>query len=391
MPRDDLLLPTGTRLLHIGPHKTGTTAVQGAFAAADDRLAEYGIRYFGEVPGVRHLRAALAVTGRRALLGEAQPDLTNWTRLVDEVDGAGADRVLISSEFFADADDTTAERVVRELGDERVHVVVTLRPLARIVASQWQQYVQNGLRTSYEAWLEGMLRKPPYTSPTPSFWQRHRHDELIARWAGAAGPERTTVVVADGGDPTMLLRTFEALVGLPDGLLVPEQGTQNRALTYGEVELVRLFNQEFRRLDWPEEVYGRFIREGAVRTMKADHAPEAEEPRISTPRWALERIAEIGTNAADAIATSGVRIVGDIASLGSIPAQPEASTNGAEPALTISPGAAAHAVLGIIGTVANPRPAPSILDRSVRDVTTPELVRFLLHRGRRRITRSFRR
>jgi hypothetical protein len=389
--RDDLLLNAGTRLLHIGPHKTGTTTVQAAFAAAGDRLAEHGVRYYGEMPGVRHLRAALAVTGRRALLGESQPDLTNWTRLVDEVATAGDDRVLISSEFFADADSATARRVVRALGDERVHVLVTLRPLARIVASQWQQYVQNGMRTPYEEWLEGMLCKPPYTSPTPTFWQRHRHDELIARWAAAAAPDRTTVVVADGHDPVMLLHTFEALVGLPDGFLAPEEGTRNRALTNGEVELVRLLNREFQHRDWPEDVYARFVREGAVRAMKAEHTPAPDEPPIVTPRWALDRITEIDTNAASAIVASGVRVVGDITSLGSAPRQDEAATGARQPA-TVSADAAARAVFGVIAAASNGgAKANGSSDRLVRDVTARELLHILLERGRRRLTRALRR
>ncbi|NUR67161.1 MAG: hypothetical protein HOQ47_15480, partial [Streptomyces sp.] len=36
-------LPAGTRLLHIGPHKTGTTSIQGAMFAAKDRLGEHGV------------------------------------------------------------------------------------------------------------------------------------------------------------------------------------------------------------------------------------------------------------------------------------------------------------------------------------------------------------
>ncbi|WP_392967609.1 hypothetical protein [Streptomyces sp. LN245] len=44
---------------------------------------------------------------------------------------------LISSEFFADApDDATVTRIVDELGRDRVHVLVTLRPLAKIMPSQ---------------------------------------------------------------------------------------------------------------------------------------------------------------------------------------------------------------------------------------------------------------
>ena len=41
------LLEPGTRLLHIGPHKTGTTAVQGALHLARERLAAEGVVYPG--------------------------------------------------------------------------------------------------------------------------------------------------------------------------------------------------------------------------------------------------------------------------------------------------------------------------------------------------------
>src|SRR5256885_691903 len=43
MAPDDLTLAAGARLLHIGPHKTGTTAIQGAFYLARGRLAAHGV------------------------------------------------------------------------------------------------------------------------------------------------------------------------------------------------------------------------------------------------------------------------------------------------------------------------------------------------------------
>ena len=42
-----VLLEPGTRLLHIGPHKTGTTAIQGALHLARGRLAAAGVVYPG--------------------------------------------------------------------------------------------------------------------------------------------------------------------------------------------------------------------------------------------------------------------------------------------------------------------------------------------------------
>ena len=45
---DPLLLPEGCRLIHIGPHKTGTTALQWAMHVARDSLHEQGVHYAGD-------------------------------------------------------------------------------------------------------------------------------------------------------------------------------------------------------------------------------------------------------------------------------------------------------------------------------------------------------
>ncbi|MEW2254951.1 hypothetical protein [Streptomyces sp. NPDC047869] len=275
-------LPTGTRLLHIGPHKTGTTAVQGALFAARDRLPEHGVVFPAHS---RHpMEAALAACARPAMMGDTVPTERHWTRLPERVRATGEKTSVISSEFFADApDDATAARIVEQLGGDRVHVLVTLRPLARIMPSQWQQYVQNGLRMGYEDWLEHMLRRPPYDEPNPSFWRRHRHDRLVARWVRAAGSGRVTVVVVDDRDRGGLMRTFEALLGLPENLLWPVPDTANRSLTLAETEMLRNLNVEFRDNGLPDELYSRLVRNGAVMHMKNMCSPTPADVRIATP------------------------------------------------------------------------------------------------------------
>ena len=57
-----VLLEPGTRLVHIGPHKTGTTAIQGALHLARERLAAEGVVYPGR--GRQPLWPILAVTGQ---------------------------------------------------------------------------------------------------------------------------------------------------------------------------------------------------------------------------------------------------------------------------------------------------------------------------------------
>src|SRR4029077_10661334 len=107
------LLEPGTRLLHIGPHKTGTTAIQGALHLARRRLAAEGVAYPGR--GRQTLCPALAVTGQPALLGGPRPEISYWDSLVRDVRAAGDQRVVLSSEFFAEADDAAARRVSAHL------------------------------------------------------------------------------------------------------------------------------------------------------------------------------------------------------------------------------------------------------------------------------------
>jgi hypothetical protein len=375
-------LRAGARLLHIGPHKTGSTAVQGAFRLARERLAGQGVVYPGR--GRQPLWPILAVTGQPALRGEPSPEMAYWDRLVRDIRAAGEQRVVLSSEFFAEADDETARRVIKDLGGPDVHVVVTLRSLIRILPSQWQQYLQNGYQFPYLEWLDGILSEPPRT-PTPGFWRRHRHDALVTRWVNVVGTQNLTAVVVDESDRLMLLRTFESMLGLPDGFLVPEEGTANRSLTVAEAELVRLLNAEFSRRKWPDRNYARFMRYGAVEQMKIARHPTPEEPRIATPAWALIRAAEISAEMAENISALGVNIVGDISALGRISADPPTTADPPPSGPVVPLEAAALAVLGAFMAGGAGGQSP---EETVRNVDTRSLAKVLVKRGRRRVIRA---
>jgi hypothetical protein len=366
MTADQLLLQAGTCLLHIGPHKTGTTAVQGALHLARERLTDQGVVYAGHQR--QSLLAALAVTGRPALLGGPSPDMTYWNALIRDVRAAGDHRVVVSSEFFADAGVAQTGEIIKDLGGPRVHVVVTLRSLARIMPSQWQQYLQNGFRMPYLEWLEGILSQPPRT-PTPGFWHRHRHDQLIARWAKAVGTKNLTVIVLNESDRMMLLRTFESLLGLPDLFLIPEDGLANRSLTFAEAEVVRLLNEEFKRQEWPARHYARFMRYGAVEQLKTAHQPLPDEPKITTPAWALRRAAEIGAEMAGNISALGVRIVGDLSSLSQLPAELAPAEDdpgpGSPPLVPAQGGASAISGQTAVPTISAPDATPAGLVHDV--------------------------
>jgi hypothetical protein len=388
----DLLLPAGSRLLHIGPHKTGTTALQGAFVLAREELKGHGVLYPGR--GRQHSLAARAATGRPGPRGDRSARDLDWTRLVAEVAAAGDQRVVISSESFAMADDDTARSVVSQLGGDRIHVLVTLRPLVKLLPSSWQQYVREGLPVSYGRWLDGMLRTEPYDRPTPSFWHRNRHQVLVERWAQVAGPENLTVIVVDAANRDMLTDTVGEMLGLPPGVLKPEPGRANRSLTYGEIELVRQLNREFRDREWSDENFRYYIRQGMIAHLQRTREPGQDEVQIPTPRWAQQRAGEIGAEAAAAIATLGVRVVGDLSLLAEGAVDPDGPES-IPPAPDLPLDVASEAVIGILQRcVSEPEPEAGAPEpqgaRPVGDIATRELAGLVARRVGNSVRRQLR-
>lgn len=316
---DALLLPAGACLLHVGPHKTATTTVQTVFHRARSELLELGVRYAGRAR--QQVRAAHAVNERPWRLRDGEvPPMRAWQELAREVRAERRRRVIVSSEFFSEADTASIQRIAADLGQERLHVVMTLRPLARIIPSQWQQWVQNGMTKSWPDWLTATLDsfERPAGERVPLFWWRHRHDLLVERWVGALGPDRLTIIVIDERDRGMVLRVFERLLGLPEGLLVSDGDRTNRSLTLPEAEAVRAFNIAYKAEGLPKDQHSRLMRLGAAQLMKL-RQPPPDEPRVEMPQWALDRVAGIQRRYVEAITASGARIIGDVESLAVVP------------------------------------------------------------------------
>jgi hypothetical protein len=338
---DSLLLPEGTRLVHIGPPKTGTTYLQSAFHSCRAAAAAQGVHYAG--PTRQPTAAVQAVLGNQSPNTGDVPGLNQWHALVREVKRSRKRRVVISSEFFADAQPEAIETVAHDLGGDRVHVVVTLRPLARIIPSQWQQFIQSGVRKPFDPWLDAIFNDP--SKVTPTFWRRHRHDELIARWANVVGQENVTVVALDDRDHAMVTRVFERLVGLREGTLVADQDLSNRSMTMPEVEVVRAFNEQYTAEGLGRPLHTQIMRFGAASYMKA-RPPAPDEPRVEAPQWALDRAGEVAREMVDAIVASGVRIVGDPERLTQVPTSELG--NDPRPEVEISPRTAAVAAMGVL-------------------------------------------
>jgi hypothetical protein len=338
----DLLLPEGTRLVHIGPPKTGTTTLQGAFHGGRDAIAGQGVHYAG--PTRQPMGAVLAVMGYPSPNTGEVPSIKKWKALVGEIKQAGGKRVVLSSERLSHSRPEAIRTIVEDLGPGKVHIAVTLRPLAKVIPSQWQQSVQTGLQASFDDYLDEILNDPD-GKRSHAFWYKHRHDRLIARWAEIVGPHNVTVIALDDRDHGMVLRVFEQMLGLSEGTLIADGDRTNRSMTLPEVEVVRAFNEQFFAENLSRPLHTKVMRFGATAHIKA-REPAPDEPRIETPQWALDRASQISTEMVDAILASGVRLVGDPERLR--PTLTSGLVDGRQPTFRIAPEIAGRAAMGVL-------------------------------------------
>jgi hypothetical protein len=312
-------VPEGTSVLHIGPHKTGTTALQQALRQARGDLLAQGVRLAG--PGDGDGDGVRYAIGMRSNRGE-DAGRRAWEQIKADMADTTVPRRIFSRETFANASTKRARTLIEELGHQAhpLQVVITVRPLAELIPSQYSQFVQRGTSLlPFEDWLALVLSSDRDERSVRMFWKRHSHDEQVRRWGGLVGEENVTVVVVDRTDPMFLIRAFECLLAVRPGTLTDQMGHErgNRSLTLAELELVRQWHE----ITAPTGAdHGELVR---LAWRLCDHLrrfnPEPNDPRLTLPAWAVEQANERAAASAAVIAASGARVVGDLAALSAVP------------------------------------------------------------------------
>ncbi len=317
-------LPEGARLLHIGPYKTGSTAIQTALFEAREAMAEHGVVYPGRWRrAMRPGWAVLEYTPR----GRDPVPMSVWEKFAAEVRAAADKRVCVSTEDFGSAGPDRIARIVEDLGGDRVHVLAVVRRLDRLLPSQWQERVKSHDTITFDQWLHRVLGDDPTDQEHRRFWASHDMVATADRWRRQVGPDRFLMLVADESDREVVPRAFEALLGLPRGLLVLPPAA-NASLSAHATELLRRVNELFESEGWPDTVYHRLVQRGAVASMLDGPRASSESPIPPLPGWAAARVAELSDRRVREIEERAIPVLGSLAGLRTAP--PDGA--GADPA-----------------------------------------------------------
>ena len=324
-------LPANSIMLHIGAHKTGTTSLQAALFAASKQLEEQGVINL-VADGDETANPAARAVQRLPSSGSAGApvDYNVWTTLVRQAQAYPTQLVSISAEAFAVSESLVIKQIVNDLGLDRLQVVITLRPLGKILPSQWQQDLHGAwLSVEFEEWLRQTLKEArPIKKIGPlqvphQFWFRHRHDALLQRWIDAVGRDRITLVVADDQRKSSLLEHFEKLLSLSAGTLTSTGITRNQSMTLPEMQIMQRYGEQLESSELGKKIVAQSRYHKALRILRKMRPENENDARLIVPAWSYERVSEIQHEMVERMQASGVAVIGTLNQLNWLPERNE--------------------------------------------------------------------
>jgi hypothetical protein len=320
-------------IVHIGPRKTGTTYLQRVLQQLSPSLKADGVLYpidYRAQEDYNHVGAVADLTHNEESKDSnrwAGKDGSIWRDLATAVNSWDG-TAIISAEMIGGLRPDAARRLLDGLSAPTVDIIITMRDLGRILPSSWQQHVRNTHTQDYKAYLRRRTRErgelPPVemqaawdTERHQTFWRGYAYGALVRRWQSLVGTDRVQVVtLPPAGSPTTLLwdrfRNALAIEALPEQAPKLPAFIANVGSTRAEAVFLHALNVEAKRRDWnrktANELQQRMLSGGFL------ERPDRGGPLL-LPAGFLPRVQEWASVDIDDMATTGVRVYGDVGDL----------------------------------------------------------------------------
>ncbi|GAB99492.1 hypothetical protein GONAM_09_01380 [Gordonia namibiensis NBRC 108229] len=325
--------------VHIGLPKTGTTHLQDRlWRNRDLALQTSGLLYPGNVIS-DHFHAAVHLQPER-YLDWADPAFGGvWPKLLGQM-RAWPQTSLLSHELYSTATSEQIERLLADLSfADEVHVIATVRDLARQLPSVWQENVKNQRRASFDEFVDAVAFAAesntvgeasvedagPLVEDEP-FWEFQDHVGILAKWARFVGPERVHVVTVPRGRPEpgdTLWDRFLRVMEVDSGPLNVPVPSLNSSLSASQAEFLRGLNQRLQpeTIEWRR--YERIIKGQVIGEILFEARSGAPQGlTVKHRQWAAAQAATM----VEAVRSAGYDVAGDLADLN---VSPEGATDDA--------------------------------------------------------------
>jgi hypothetical protein len=314
----------GRLFLHVGLQKTGTSYLQGIVFASVEQLAAQGVAV---LPPTKRETFWLMLDVRGRYRPEFDPPAV--ARAVSDlavlVEATSAPTALVTEESLGPASGEQVERLLAACGEREVHVVVTVRDLARQVPSAWQESLKAGSSDAFATYLTRLRRQED--RPGAPLWRHKDVPGLLRAWAEHVPAERIHVVTVPppGSDPTLLLERFCTVLGVDPEPLQRDVVRKNESLKHVAAEVLRRVNAELAPTHRRRDVYGDVGKRYLSTRILAQQPGEA----IRVPAEHRSWVREVSQRHVDHLASGGYDVVGDLADL--LPSDAAFGPDGAGP------------------------------------------------------------
>ena len=298
--------------LHVGAPKTGTTYLQAILWRNRAQLRKAGLHVVGQGRS-EHYRAGNDLRGVEYNPEDPRPDWTgSWDVLAGLAVRSEAPSSIISDEHLASLDVEGVKRAVESLAPREVHVIYTARNLARLLPSEYQEYVKHRSRLTYQEWVTRVFEVRD-KGPGHWFWLVHDPVDVVSRWSSAVAPEHFHLMTlpSPGSPKDELWRRFAAVVGIDPAAATDVAVEGNDSLGMAEAEVLRRVN-----IALPES-YPRWHHSGIARDILATRilGPRSRSGRPALPDHLADEVVEQTARNIVGLTTSGCDIVGDLDTL----------------------------------------------------------------------------
>lgn len=221
-----------TLIIHIGAHKTGTTALQSAFASHMRELRTQGVLY--PKTNWYHFsqhRLAFAVKGRRDSNKNDIPDLLNEVNILNrEISKSKQSKIFISSEEFFSCPQDKIRQMADMLAVDCVEIIATIRRPDELLLSIYNQNAKQ-CGNKFSKSLQVFTKSP-----------RTLHKDMlqydcIKNWCNVFGKENLHLIQYEAGST---IDQVCAYLGIPAEILGTGMIQANKSVPGIVAEIMRL-------------------------------------------------------------------------------------------------------------------------------------------------------